>query len=81
MRKHIPIYDPEHLQNWPSPRLVDLLEAMRPRFSSACAALTAVLTGELGLTQAAKDHGPYAVSHSTPLPGSSRCTLESHATR
>lgn len=57
MRKHIPIYEAEHLRDWPSPRLVDLLEAMRPRFSSACAALTAVLTGELGLTQAAKDHG------------------------
>lgn len=53
MRDPIPVLDPTVLKTWYMPKVADLDEAVRPGFQNACAALTAVMTGELGLTQAA----------------------------
>lgn len=51
------IYESGHLQGWFRPKESELAEPLRPRYRNACAALTAVLTGELSLCRAAGDHG------------------------
>lgn len=56
MRNPFPVMDASELARWYMPRLTDLDEAVRPRFQQACAALTAVMTGELGLTRAATEN-------------------------
>lgn len=50
-------YDIEQLNTWYKPNETDLLEAVRPRYHEACAALMAVLTGDMGITRAAATHG------------------------
>lgn len=50
-------YDIEQLSTWYKPKEADLLEAIRPRYREACAALTAVLTGDMGITRASDAHG------------------------
>lgn len=57
MREPISLFDPEVLRGWIMPRACDLVEPHRPSFHAACAALTALLTGELGLTEAARVNG------------------------
>jgi hypothetical protein len=50
------ILELSELQTWPRPKEVDLVESIRPRYQEACAALTAVMTGEMGVTAAAGSH-------------------------
>lgn len=56
MRDAIEIYSPDEITSWPRP----IREALKPesqmRYDNGCAALIAVLSGELGLTQAADDN-------------------------
>ncbi|WP_291139649.1 hypothetical protein [Dokdonella sp.] len=54
MRNPIPVLDACVLRSWYMPKVADLREAVRPSFQSACAALTAAITGELSLSVAAK---------------------------
>lgn len=56
MREPLSLVDPSQLESWHMPRLTDLEERVRPSFQRACAALTAVVTGGLGLTRAAKQN-------------------------
>lgn len=56
MRDPIPVLEPAELEGWYMPRLTELDEAVRSGFQRACAALTAVMTGEIGLTRAAKEN-------------------------
>lgn len=57
MRSFYPCYSKEALATWYMPKEADLAQAIRPRFRNACAALTAVLTGDMGITRAAAEHG------------------------
>lgn len=56
MRECLFLYDSNQLDDWPRPDEGSLAERVRPRYRAACAALTAVLTGEMGLMQAAHEH-------------------------
>lgn len=56
MREAQQIYELAHLQSWYRPHEGELAEPLRPRYREACAAVTAVLSGELSLTQAAHLH-------------------------
>lgn len=56
MRKLLALIDPEAMRGWQKPRECDLAEATRPRYLSACAALTSVLAGDVALTRAANDN-------------------------
>lgn len=56
MREAYAIYDAEHLQGWYRPPEGELAEGLRSRYREACAALTAVLTGEFSLSYAANAH-------------------------
>ncbi len=56
MRNFYTCYPPEELNAWYKPKESDLAEPVRSRFREACAALTAVLTGDMGITRAAGAH-------------------------
>ena len=57
MRSLYTCYPTEELAGWYKPKESDLSESIRSRFREACAALTAVLTGDMGITRAADAHG------------------------
>ena len=57
MRSLYTCYSTEELAAWYKPKESDLTESVRSRFREACAALTAVLTGDMGITRAADAHG------------------------
>lgn len=57
MRSSHTCYPIGELDTWYKPKESDLAESIRSRFSEACAALTAVLTGDMGITRAADAHG------------------------
>ncbi|MBB3814758.1 hypothetical protein FHY12_000203 [Xanthomonas arboricola] len=57
MREAHAIYEPADLEAWFMPKESELTEDLRPRFRNACAALTAVLTGQCAIARAAADHG------------------------
>ena len=57
MRSLYTCYPTEELASWYKPKESDLAESIRSRFREACAALTAVLTGDMGITRAADAHG------------------------
>lgn len=57
MRSPHPCYTIEQIDTWYKPQESDLAESIRPRFREACAALTVVLTGDMGITRAASIHG------------------------
>ena len=54
-RNVIAIYDTLELDSWIRPDTKQLKDEFQPRYENAVVALTAVLTGELGLTRAASD--------------------------
>ncbi len=56
MREVIEIYSLDELISWPRPLRDTLKPESQTRYDNGCAALTAVLSGELGLTQAAADN-------------------------
>ncbi len=56
MREPSPVYDPQILTQWYRPVEHELAEGLRARYREACAAITAVLTGELSLSRAAGAH-------------------------
>lgn len=57
MRNHYTCYSIEQIGSWYKPKDSDLAESVRPRYREACAALIAVLTGEICITRAARTHG------------------------
>lgn len=56
MREAISVYPACELDTWPKAVREALTPAAQLRYDNGCAALTAVLTGEVGLTRAAKDN-------------------------
>lgn len=57
MRNLYTCYPIEVLDTWYKPAEADLAEPIRARFREACAALTVVFTGDMGITRAARAHG------------------------
>lgn len=56
MRESIPVFPASELESWPRPVRDALTPEARTRYDNGSAALTAVLTGELGLTKAAEEN-------------------------
>lgn len=56
MREPITIYSAQELASWPRPVREALSPQARTRYDNGCAALTAVFSGEVGITKAAQDN-------------------------
>ncbi len=56
MREPTTVYRLDELESWPRPKREVIKTAFQTRYDNGCAALTSVLTGELGLTKAANDN-------------------------
>ncbi len=56
-RERIAVYSVEQLEAWPKPLASSLKDSFRARYESGCAGLMAALSGEMGLTSAARMNG------------------------
>lgn len=55
-RDRIPVYDEHELALWQRPVTSTIVDKYQTRYENGCAALYAVLRGEVGITEAAKNH-------------------------